>query len=138
MQPRKSVNLGIFQTRNFMLIWTDTNWRLEIPTLKSSNIGEFWAERIVHKLNSSISSGSLNFATKNLFKTKLCEHLNIDLEKELQNFRKSDDKAQLNFKHLIVDFSGLSSIDLAAVSAMLEPLISSFDLLNIKVPWIWF
>ena len=84
-------------------------------------------------------SGSINFATKASFRNRLCNKLGINLLKELKNVDKRTGKSMgkdfvsnLFFKHLILDFSALSSIDPSSVN-MLTTLINDFNKLNVKV-----
>lgn len=84
-------------------------------------------------------SGGINFATKTSFRNRLCNKLGINLMKELKNVDKQDLKpkgkqfsSNLNFQHLIIDFSALSFIDPSSVN-MLENVIKDFIKLNIKV-----
>jgi solute carrier family 26, other len=84
-------------------------------------------------------SGGINFATKASFRNRLCKKLGVNLLKELKNVDKPDDKSKgkvftsnLNFTHLIIDFSALSFIDPSSVK-MLENVIRDFMKLNISV-----
>lgn len=84
--------------------------------------------------------GSINFATKASFKNQLCHKLGIDLLKELKNkvttpSAKSNKKvfvSNLHFKHLILDFSALTSIDASSIN-MLTNLIKDFHMLDVRV-----
>lgn len=83
-------------------------------------------------------SGGINFATKASFRNRLCNKLGINLLKELKHvdgqYTKEKSKkftSDLNFEHLIVDFSALSFIDPSSVN-MLECLIKDFIKLNVK------
>jgi solute carrier family 26, other len=84
-------------------------------------------------------SGGINFATKTSFRNRLCRKLGIDLLEELKNADRKDVKpkgktfsSNLNFQHLILDFSGLSFIDPSSVN-MLENVIRDFIKLNVQV-----
>lgn len=83
--------------------------------------------------------GSINFATKASFRNRLCNKLGLNLLKELKyadkNISKSNGKtfvSNLNFRHLLLDFSALSSIDPSSVN-MITNLIKDFNRLNVKV-----
>lgn len=85
-------------------------------------------------------SGSINFATKASFRNRLCNILEINLLKEMKHadHRRTENsntktfQSKLNFKHLILDFSALSSVDASSV-IMLTTLITDFNKLNIRV-----
>lgn len=83
-------------------------------------------------------SGGINFATKASFRNRLCNKLGINLLRELKHVDGQYIKAKaknfttdINFEHLIVDFSALSFIDPSSVN-MLECLIKDFNKLNVK------
>lgn len=84
-------------------------------------------------------SGSINFATKASFRNRLCDKLGINLLKELKYADKRSEKpignafcSKIFFNHLVLDFSGLSSIDPSSVN-MLTTLINDFTKLSVKV-----
>lgn len=84
-------------------------------------------------------SGGINFATKTSFRNRLCSLLGVNLLKELKNAEKQGIKSKsktfssnLNFQHLVIDFSALSFIDPSSVN-MLENVIKDFMKLNVKV-----
>lgn len=84
-------------------------------------------------------SGGINFATKASFRNRLCSRLGINLLKELKHFNNKTGKSKgknfitnVNFKHLVLDFSALSSIDPSSV-VMLTNLIKDFNKLNVNV-----
>jgi solute carrier family 26, other len=95
-------------------------------------------------------TGSINYATKASFKNKLCDKLNISLVRELQ-YQENQQKtnivqkkkncssllSNLNFKHLILDFTTLTNID-ASSTDMLTELIKDFNKLNVKVSLVCF
>lgn len=83
--------------------------------------------------------GGINFATKASFRNRLCQKLGINLLKELKNADKQNEEKKgktfltnVNFKHLILDFSALSSIDPSSVT-MLTNLINDFNKLSVNV-----
>lgn len=84
-------------------------------------------------------SGGINFATKASFRNRLSKRLGINLLKELKHFDKKTGKSKgktfitnINFKHLVLDFSALSFIDPSSV-VMLANLIKDFNKLNVEV-----
>lgn len=84
-------------------------------------------------------SGSINFATKASFKNRLCNVLGINLLKELKHAGKRSESSKgktfitnINFKHLVLDFSALSFIDPSSVN-MLTALIKDFNKLSVNV-----
>lgn len=85
-------------------------------------------------------SGSISFATKASFRNRLCNKLGVNLLKEMkhadhkriENSTAKPFHSNLNFKHLVLDFCALSSVDPSSV-AMLTTLITDFNKLNIKV-----
>lgn len=84
--------------------------------------------------------GSLNFATKTMFKNRLCKKLGINLVQELKkakNIQNGNGKqkqiiSNWNFHYLIIDFSALTYIDTSSISA-LTVIIKNFADLNIKI-----
>lgn len=80
--------------------------------------------------------GSLNFASRALFKSELCSLINIDLASEILRNQVSSSLQQhyesMSIKCLIIDFSALSYIDPSGVSA-LKLLIADFNKLCISV-----
>lgn len=84
-------------------------------------------------------SGGINFATKASFRNRLSARLGINLIKELKHFDNKNGKSKgkifitnVNFKHLVLDFSALSSIDPSSV-VMLTNLIKDFNKLIVSV-----
>lgn len=84
-------------------------------------------------------SGSINFATKASFRNRLCSLLGINLLKELKHagIRSTNSNGKtfitnINFKHLVLDFSALSFIDPSSVN-MLTTLIKDFNKLSVNV-----
>lgn len=85
--------------------------------------------------------GSMNFATKTVFKSALCEKLGINLIRELQTLTKPDLKktdgkisfdSSLGFKYLILDFSALTFIDSSSIN-LLTSLIDDFEKLDTRI-----
>lgn len=113
--------LGVVPTTELFLDIERFQKAIEIPFLK-----------IFHY------SGSINFATKASFRNRLCNKLGVNLLKEMKHAdhkrceRAKPFHSNLNFKHLVLDFSALSSIDPSSV-VMLTTLITDFNKLNIKV-----
>lgn len=95
-------------------------------------------------------SGSVNYATKASFKKKLCDKLGINLLKEL-NYQENQNKlsdivkkkncsnllSNINFKHLVIDFSALTNIDASSI-VMLTELIKDFNKLSVKISLVCF
>lgn len=84
-------------------------------------------------------TGGISFATKASFRNRLSERLGINLLKELKHFDKETEKPKgknfitnVNFKHLVLDFSALSFIDPSSV-VMLTALIKDFYKLHVDV-----
>ncbi|KAG5682407.1 hypothetical protein PVAND_011760 [Polypedilum vanderplanki] len=85
-------------------------------------------------------SGSINFATKVFLRNQICSKLKINLIKELKikelnnNADKSNKNltSNINFKHLILDFGSLTSIDASSI-VMLSDLIKDLNKLDLKV-----
>ncbi|CRL08557.1 CLUMA_CG021351, isoform A [Clunio marinus] len=101
-------------------------------------------------------TGSINFATKASFKSRLCKKLGVDLikclkiaEKNLnqelteQNnssaisngngkFHEKEPHKYFSFKNILLDFSGLTFIDASSIN-MLSTLIDNFETLHVKV-----
>jgi solute carrier family 26 protein len=79
--------------------------------------------------------GSINFATKASFVHKLKETLNINITKELKNLQdnKQEQKSEIDFQNLIIDFSSLTYLDATGLNSMLVPLINDLNKLNVKV-----
>lgn len=95
-------------------------------------------------------SGSINYATKAFFKNKLCETLGINLLKELRYHENQDENpvnvvkkscsshlSNLNFKHLVIDYSALTNIDASSI-VLLTELIKDFNKLNVQVSLVCF
>lgn len=79
--------------------------------------------------------GSLNFASRALFKSELCSLIRIDLANEIlrnQTASLQQHYESMSIKCLIIDFSALSYIDPSGVSA-LKLLIADFNKLYITV-----
>lgn len=79
--------------------------------------------------------GSLNFASRALFKSELCSLIRIDLANEILRNQTASLQQQyesMSIKCLIIDFSALSYIDPSGVSA-LKLLIEDFNKLCINV-----
>lgn len=80
--------------------------------------------------------GSINFASRDSFKSELCSLLGIDLAKEIKRYTKLTSQNMkydsLTFKCLILDFSALSYIDPSGVIS-LKSLIKEFQKLSVIV-----
>lgn len=84
--------------------------------------------------------GSLNFASRLLFKSELCTLIELDptveIRKQSANGKKQSNRKSFEIpnqlKYLIIDLSALSYIDPSGVSA-LKQIITDFNKLNINV-----
>lgn len=85
--------------------------------------------------------GTINFATKASFKNRLLAKIKLNLNEELKNAEISKDNLDLiernvvmdmDFSHLVIDFSALSQIDPASVS-MLNTLVKDFNKIKLRV-----
>lgn len=76
--------------------------------------------------------GSLNFASRNAFKTDLCSLIGVNLAKETKKMLKFDKYDPIYMKCLILDFSALSYIDPSGVSFLIL-LVKEFEKLQIHV-----
>lgn len=80
--------------------------------------------------------GSLNFASRALFKSELCSLIRINLANEIKRNQSPSSLQQhyesISMKCLVIDFSALSYIDPSGVSA-LKLLIADFNKLCINV-----
>ncbi|XP_062558686.1 solute carrier family 26 member 10-like [Armigeres subalbatus] len=76
--------------------------------------------------------GSLNFASRTSFKTRLCETLGLNLTQEIKNSKSKGYKRKFSLRYLVLDFTALSSIDPSAIAA-LKALIAEFNKLSVKV-----
>lgn len=80
-------------------------------------------------------SGNINFATKSMFRDKMCKKLQLNLQQELRNVDDESTKYVDNYfsyDHLIIDFTALTFIDASSVS-MLNTLIEDFIKIKINV-----
>lgn len=76
--------------------------------------------------------GSLNFASRNAFKTDLCSLIGVNLAKETKKMMKSQNYDPIYLRCLILDFSALSYIDPSGVSSLIL-LVKEFNKLQIHV-----